>query len=192
MLQYVTYVKCQRGVKDHVQVVSQEVVEDINIHRILAAAENDLLDPKLQTVSTDKICRELSAFYQSHQVCKNRIVEAEPGKDLQFTSDPALLKYALGHLIRNALEAVDEGGIVRIWSGRDGKRVVFFVHNAGVIPHEVQLQIFQRSYSTKGVGRGLGTYAARMLSEKYLRGKVTFNTSPSDGTTFSASYDNLY
>jgi signal transduction histidine kinase len=53
---------------------------------------------------------------------------------------------------------------------------------------EIQLQIFQRSFSTKGPGRGLGAYSIKLLTEQYLQGSVTFSTSPKKGTTFIASY----
>jgi CheY-like chemotaxis protein len=51
-------------------------------------------------------------------------------------------------------------------------------------PH-VQLQMFQRSFSTKGRGRGIGTYSVKLLTEKYLKGRVAFTSDPLTGTTFS-------
>ena len=63
--------------------------------------------------------------------------------------------------------------------------VTFSVTNPGVIPRDVQLQIFQRSFSTKGDrGRGVGTYSIKLLGEQYLRGTMGFKTDASNGTTF--------
>jgi sensor histidine kinase regulating citrate/malate metabolism len=67
-------------------------------------------------------------------------------------------------------------------------RVEFYVHNPANMPRSVQLQIFRRSFSTKGTGRGLGTYSIKLLSERYLRGVVGFESAPEAGTTFHASY----
>jgi len=51
---------------------------------------------------------------------------------------------------------------------------------------DVQLQLFQRSFSTKsGTGRGVGSYSVKLLTEKYLRGTVTFSSSEAQGTTFT-------
>jgi signal transduction histidine kinase len=50
---------------------------------------------------------------------------------------------------------------------------------------EVQRQLFQRSFSTKGIGRGLGTYSIRLLTENYLKGKVSFISNETEGTVFS-------
>jgi signal transduction histidine kinase len=50
---------------------------------------------------------------------------------------------------------------------------------------EVQHQLFQRSFSTKGVtGRGIGTYSVKLLTEAYLHGTVEFRSTVADGTTF--------
>jgi signal transduction histidine kinase len=66
--------------------------------------------------------------------------------------------------------------------------VQFSVRNPGVIPPEVQLQLFQRSFSTKGANRGLGTYSVKLLTERYLGGRVWLNSNPDDGTVFHVWY----
>jgi sensor histidine kinase regulating citrate/malate metabolism len=53
---------------------------------------------------------------------------------------------------------------------------------------KVQLQLFQRSFSTKGKNRGLGTYSMKLLSERYLQGSISFKVSEKEGTTFFARY----
>lgn len=65
---------------------------------------------------------------------------------------------------------------------------MFWVHNPTVMPRKVQLQVFQRSFSTKGKGRGLGTYSVKFLSERYLQGQVFFASTPETGTTFTVHY----
>jgi len=53
-----------------------------------------------------------------------------------------------------------------------------------MMPEHVQRQVFNRSFSSKGVGRGLGTYSIRLLTEKYLKGRAWFTSNESEGTTF--------
>lgn len=53
------------------------------------------------------------------------------------------------------------------------------------MPQSVKDQIFNRSFSTKGAGRGVGTYSIKLLGERYLSGKVSFTSTPDEGTTFS-------
>jgi signal transduction histidine kinase len=89
-------------------------------------------------------------------------------------------------MLKNALEATEIGGTVVIRCVRQGEHVVFSVNNPSVMPQEVQLQIFQRSFSTKaGTGRGIGTYSVKLLGEHYLGGKVEFSSEESEGTTFT-------
>ena len=52
------------------------------------------------------------------------------------------------------------------------------------MPQSTQLQVFNRSFTTKGQGRGLGTYSVRLLTERYLKGSVDFVSKPGTGTTF--------
>jgi signal transduction histidine kinase len=54
------------------------------------------------------------------------------------------------------------------------------------MPADVQLQVFQRSFSTKAAsGRGVGSYSVRLLTESYLGGRVSFVSEPGLGTTFT-------
>jgi sensor histidine kinase regulating citrate/malate metabolism len=46
------------------------------------------------------------------------------------------------------------------------------------------MQLFQRSFSTKGTGRGIGTYSMKLFGEKYLEGRVDFESTRENGTTF--------
>jgi sensor histidine kinase regulating citrate/malate metabolism len=62
------------------------------------------------------------------------------------------------------------------------------VHDAAVMPPAIQLQVFSRSFSTKGSGRGLGTYSIKLISEKYLHGQVSFVSNEKEGTRFTVRY----
>jgi len=100
----------------------------------------------------------------------------------------AMLGRVLMNLLKNALEAVAAGEEVRLGGRVVGDRVEFSIWNGGAVPPAARLQIFQRSFSTKGAGRGTGTYSVRLLTEKYLNGKVSFTSSQRDGTTFTVSF----
>ena len=61
------------------------------------------------------------------------------------------------------------------------------MNNIKFIPRDIQLQIFNRSFSTKGQNRGLGTYSMKLLSS-FLKGDINFTSSEENGTTFNAEY----
>jgi sensor histidine kinase regulating citrate/malate metabolism len=54
------------------------------------------------------------------------------------------------------------------------------------------MQLFQRSFSTKGNGRGIGTYSIKLLTENYLKGKVSFFSNEEEGTVFSIELNKLF
>ncbi len=58
----------------------------------------------------------------------------------------------------------------------DAEMIEFWVHNHAVMPESVQRQVFQRSFTTKGRGRGLGTYSVKLLTERYLEGGLVHLT----------------
>ncbi|MCC7353132.1 MAG: ATP-binding protein, partial [Anaerolineae bacterium] len=103
-------------------------------------------------------------------------------------SDPILLGRVIGNMVKNALEAIEPGQAITLGCRIIGEGVEFWVHNPGFMPPSVQLQLFQRSFSTKGKGRGLGTYSMKLLSERYLHGSVSFTSSLETGTTFVGRY----
>ena len=105
-------------------------------------------------------------------------------------SDEVLLSRVLGHLIKNALEASSAGETVRVsFENRGTPR--FVVRNPSCMSERVQLQIFQRSFSTKSEsGHGIGTYSVKLLTERYLDGTVTFSSSRHEGTAFTVSLNN--
>ncbi len=88
------------------------------------------------------------------------------------------------NLLKNALEATSVNGTVVTGVENMGDYIRFWVRNDGVIPHNIQMQIFKRSFSTKGKGRGIGTYSVRLLAENYLKGKTGFTSNENDGTIF--------
>jgi sensor histidine kinase regulating citrate/malate metabolism len=66
--------------------------------------------------------------------------------------------------------------------------VLISVQNPGAMPERVRLQMFQRSFSTKGDdGRGVGTYSVKLFGERYLGGRVTFTSDQAAGTCFTVT-----
>ena len=168
---------------------AQQLVQEIRAQRDLLAAETGALAVFPRALVTTAILQQLLELYAQHPVAEGRILTvASQAEVVEFISDPILLMRVLGNMIKNALEASAPGERVTLSCERRGEAVYFTVHNVGYMPEPVQLQIFQRSFSTKGSGRGLGTYSMKLLSERYLQGAVTFRSTPEGGTTFFAIY----
>ncbi|MCL6635289.1 MAG: PAS domain-containing sensor histidine kinase [Peptococcaceae bacterium] len=165
------------------------LVEQIREQYDLLQAENNELKVIMEPVHALSLLRDVAAACGSHEVSRGRQIVVDPASaDVCLVSSRRLLYRVLGNMLKNALEACGAGETVRLGCRLRGGQVEFWVNNPGVIPREVQLQLFQRSFSTKGNGRGLGTYSIKLLTERYLHGTVSFTVSEDEGTTFFARY----
>ena len=172
-----------------VRTLSERLLQEVRGHQLLIAAENNDLKPNLRNLDSLKLLRRLHAVYNTPELVRGRVLEIEPGSiDLHFTSDEVLVSRVLDNMIKNALEASPEGAKITLACHQDGDMVAFSVHNPTFMPEDVRLQVFYRNFSTKGAGRGLGTYSMKYFTEKYLRGKILFQSTAEEGTTFIASY----
>lgn len=164
---------------------SREIVDEIQAHRYLLAAENGELTMNILTVSTLKIISDSVNKIAFHKSGNNKkILIAEKTEDLSFETDKVILERVLINLLKNALEATPERGQVLIGAYELNDGIRFWVKNHQFIPKDIQMQLFQRSFSTKGTGRGLGTYSIRLLTENYLKGSVSFVSNEKEGTVF--------
>ncbi len=170
--------------------VAVKLVDEIQAQRDLAAAEANELSLQQNIIHTREFVQEMASLYLTHPVADGRtIIVSDETADAAFITDKRLLGRVLGNMIKNALEAISDGEAVTIGCDDDRReRVRFWVHNPTAMPKNVRLQIFQRSFSTKGEGRGLGTYSIKLLTERYMGGKVWFTTDKTDGTTFFVEY----
>jgi len=169
--------------------LSRELIEEIQAQKTLTAAESGDLAVQPERVDALELLQDLVDVYSRHAVGKDRHLRIdEEAKEAVLVSDRTLLRRVIGNLVKNALEASEGGQTVTLGCAAQETEIEFWVHNSGFMPRPVQLQIFQRSFSTKGTGRGLGTYSIKLLTERYLKGNVSFSTSPDYGTTFRVCY----
>ena len=168
--------------------LSKNVVEEIVAQRELAAAETGDLAVAADFVSALNLVRQVVRTFENHSVSTQRRILVSPtAANKVLMTDRTLLHRVLGNMLKNALEASPADSTVTIDCACAGNRFEFSVHNTTFMPESIQHQLFQRSFSTKGAGRGLGTYSMKLLTERYLGGTVGFFSDISRGTTFTAS-----
>ncbi len=161
--------------------------EEINSQRGLIDAENGDLSVDPGSLNSLSFLEEMLEFYNSDLFSHTtQIVLDDTSFDIMFVSDKTLLSRVFSNMLKNAVEASGPSDKVKTGCRLDSERYIcFWVQNSQFIPKDVQLQIFNRSFSTKGKGRGIGTYSMKLLSDRYLQGKVNFTTTPEQGTVFS-------
>lgn len=169
---------------DAIYNLSDRLIREIKNQRHLQAAERGELEVEVNDIRLPEYLYEIISPFKkrNRKKCYSLKVADEP--ECLISSDKVLLGRVLVNMIKNAVEACQENDEVTVRAVQADQKIVFSVHNPGFIPEEVQQQIFQRSFSTKGKDRGIGTYSMKLFGENYLRGKVWFESTKEKGTTF--------
>jgi K+-sensing histidine kinase KdpD len=165
---------------------SRNIIEEILAMRQIRAAENGELSVNIEMVNSIEVINSAINKIGYHEAGKERRIKLDENSvNIEFHSDKSLLQRILINLLKNALEATATNGIVKTGAAEEDKDIVLWVKNDEVMPKEVQFQMFHRSFSTKGDGRGLGTYSVRLLTENYLMGNASFVSNETEGTIFT-------
>lgn len=165
---------------------ARQLVEEIESHRLLTATEAEGYVVRSERVRPRAVLERAAAGIRPLARARGVAVTVATriGDDVTIETDPVLLHRVVANLTKNAVEASLAGQAVRLGASLLGERVTFRVHNPGAMPPEVQRRLFQRSFSTKGEGRGLGAYSVKLFAEGYLGGEVTFESTDGLGTVF--------
>ena len=116
---------------------------------------------------------------------RDREVQLLGDADVWASVDPDALEQAVGHLIRNALDA-SSGTPVSVRVASDGGAVTISITDKGVGMDGdfVRNRLFQPFASTKPGGFGIGAFEARSLVAA-MGGRLSVDSRPGRGTTFS-------
>jgi signal transduction histidine kinase len=175
--------------KDDLHVTAESLVNEIRSQRLLLQAEQNELQVTTAPANSRQVLESIIQSYLHHPLAKNKLLRLAPGAvAFSFDTDATLLHRVLGNLVKNALEACRPGDTVELGADEHPDRVVLWCRNPQLIPEAIRLQMFQRSFTTKGPGRGIGTYSIRLLTERYLGGRVTLTSTPEAGTRFELSF----
>lgn len=164
---------------------ANNLINEIQTQRQLSAAERGDLKLQLTELDSISILNDVSELYKNHETNNSNEIRIDSQSDnVFFTTDAPILRRIIGNMVKNALEASLPGSPVRLRCHLSDGKIRFSVNNENYMEKDIQLQLFKRSFSTKGFDRGTGTYSMKLLGEKYLKGKVGFETSRESGTTF--------
>jgi signal transduction histidine kinase len=104
---------------------------------------------------------------------------------LTTLGDESQLLVVFGNLVRNALDAMADGGELRISAAQEGSQAVIRVQDtgAGISPEDFP-RVFEPLYSTKAKGMGLGLSISREIVHRH-QGILTVESQIGAGTTFT-------
>jgi len=166
---------------------SEQLLNEILLQQEIRNAEEGNLQVNIKDVKVNDILLSAFDLYQNHELSidKNFTVSFLED-DITIKTDKVLVVRSLGNLIKNALEATTNNDEVKLYAYITEETVYLNVYNSQLIPENVQLQLFQRSFSTKQKkGRGIGLYSVKLIIEQNLSGKVSFVSDKQLGTVFT-------
>jgi two-component system NtrC family sensor kinase len=127
----------------------------------------------------------------SHQQRGDHVeFQIETSSDLPLVAgDSVQLQQAVIALATNAIDAMPDGGLLKITSRRNGNSVLVEVSDTGIgIPQQNITKIFEPFFTTKEIGKGTGLGLAvcyGILTEH--EGRLDVQSTPGVGTTFTIS-----
>jgi len=167
--------------------LTQSLVDDILSHRLLNMAEkNEYNMAQHQISSLDFVREEVEKYRKIASLEAKEVQITDDSENNDIITDKILLACVLGNMIKNALEAESAGALIKVSVLMNDKGfLTISVKNDTVIGETDRLLVFNRSFSTKSDKRGLGTYAMKLFTEKYLNGTISLESLEGKGTTFT-------
>ncbi|MCD4686314.1 MAG: HAMP domain-containing histidine kinase [Anaerolineae bacterium] len=182
-------VHAMRNLAARINKVITQLKREVEIQRVLRYEDMGDYAPLLEDVPVVEVLHDVQDLLVHHPAAAHKQLDAASVlPTVMLRTDRSLLARVLINMLINAFEATSDNGTVRMWIEQTAHTLAFCVWNQTHIPPHVAPRIFQRNFSTKlGLGRGLGTYTIKLFGETYLKGRVSFTTAPSRGTTFRLS-----
>jgi hypothetical protein len=165
--------------------INKDLNDEILSQRDLLSAENGELKVNFEKVNSLGLIENSKNQIKFHEAAKGKDIIIDPGAEsFVLSTDGVILRRILMNMIKNAFEASQPGEKIIIGCNELPAGYKFWVNNKSIMPDDIKIQVFQRSFSTKAINRGLGTYSMKLLGEKYLKGKVGFSSTLAEGTYF--------
>ena len=172
--------------RDQLSSLARHLVEEIQTQQRLSDAEAGNVAVRPSSVNVREV---LNSVLTAHSAdLPNRTILTGSVPDICISTDVVLLRKVLTNLLRNAIEASAPSEAVFVLCDLQDETIAFRIHNRAAIPEALQQRVFQRSFTTKADSRhGLGTYSAKLFTERYLGGRVSFQSAESTGTVFNVT-----
>ncbi|MBI9096109.1 MAG: GHKL domain-containing protein [Sphaerochaeta sp.] len=147
------------------------------------------LDTRLRLGSLCKTLQDVASFVEP-ELTENRVtltcnVSTSLPK-LEF--DENLIKQVLLNLIKNAMNAMEQGGRLTLHARQDGNQVLISVQDTGIgMDDETMQKIFEPYFTSKATGTGLGLTVVYKIMKEH-RGDITVESRLGEGSTFTLSF----
>jgi signal transduction histidine kinase len=144
-----------------------------------------LPQPRMESEDLASKVREIVGFAKPEMDRSGLGLELDVAQDIPLVLfDEGQIRQAILNVLRNAREAMSDGGTISVYVRAEGMSVVVGVDDEGSgIPEDVRSRIFDPFFSTKGEGTGLGLAITRQIIEAH-GGSIAVDPREEGGTSF--------
>ncbi len=130
------------------------------------------------------ILRDCTALLErSHELTADHRLVVDIPDELRVVGEEGLLRQVVWNLSRNALQAMPDGGVLRIEAGRGTDSVILRWIDTGVgMPEELRTRAMEPFVTTRPGGTGLGLAVVYAAVEEH-GGTIDIQSSPGRGTS---------
>lgn len=172
-------------VREHLERIDRQVTM---IDRVVTALSDVAKLPEAQVTPTDLVPVIRGAVQSLSLPSEIEVRDLLPAPGPLVLVDESQVVIAFRNLIRNARDAMPEGGVLTLDIKVDPEFAVFGVSDTGTgIPADVLAQILEPLFTTKARGMGLGLPITRAIVEKN-QGQLNVQTEVGHGSTFSIRF----
>lgn len=164
-----------------------------SINRCRAITHNLLgfsrkMDVVIEPIDLNESIKEVIGFLEKEILVKSVNIQMELADGIpKINSDKGQLEQVFLNIIKNAIDAVKEGGLIVVSTGMKDKDTaqVSISDNGPGIPKDKLKHIFEPFFTTKGreKGTGLGLFVSYGIMKK-LGGSIIVESEVNKGTTF--------
>lgn len=142
--------------------------------------------PQIEIADINRTIARASSYMRSRISSRISLEIDESAESLPVSMSEPLIEWVMENLIKNAVDAMEGKGSIRITVNREGGSAVVRVTDSGKgMTRKMRKEVFRPGFTTKKRGWGLGLTLARRIIEQYHRGRIFVSASePGIGTTF--------
>lgn len=174
----------ESSLKEGLEIIIHETIRCRGIIQELLEFSRER-EPKKVLANINQVITKALTILENEFRLRRVSVEKQLAEDLpEMHLDVNQMEQVVVNFLMNAIESIQNQGIVSIRSGRDpeGKGVLFEIEDngAGIPPDQLE-RIFEPFFSTKPKGTGLGLAVNYGIIEKH-GGRISVRSGPSQGT----------
>ena len=168
----------------HVDVISSEIQRLDRVVQTLVDFTRPV-ELRLNDLDMRKLVEDVVSLASPAAEKHDVVIEREASPDaLPVRIDTDLVKQALLNIVLNGVQAMPDGGTLRLTVKRDGDNALISVRDQGAgIAENIRDKIFNLYFTTKTGGSGIGLAMAYRVVQMH-HGSVEFTSIIDHGTTF--------